>query len=364
MKKSALESAVPETLTLATVADERKEKISELVTKTDISDSTEVVQFGTGVQTRLSSFTNSILAEVQIQTAHNGGELLNQLLTHIKSVELGLLGKYPGFLATFPLIGTLFNRYQKFVGQFQSVSANIDQVSDKLSSTRQELLRDIAKMDSLYERNVDYFKDLETYIAAGERILEVARNETLPALKEDTGDALAAQKYRDFEQSLTRFEKRVHDLKLSKTVALQTLPQIRLVQAGNQELAEKIQSSILNTIPLWKNQIVLGISIMKQKKAVELQKKVSDTTNELLTKNSEMLKQGATEIAQESERGVVDIETIRKVNQDLISTVEDVIKIQAEGRQKRAAVEKELITIESELKTRLLEAKGTENKAE
>ncbi|HEY9595650.1 MAG TPA: toxic anion resistance protein, partial [Spirochaetia bacterium] len=208
----------------------------------------------------------------------------------------------------------------------------------------------------LYEKNLDYLKELDIFIAAGQMKLAELREKTLVELQqraETTKDPMDAQRLQDFNQFLDRFEKKLHDLKLSRMIAIQTAPQVRLIQGADQLLVEKIQSSLLSTIPLWKNQIVIAISIFRQKKAVELQKEVTKTTNELLARNAEMLKQGTAEVVRESERGIVEIETLQKVNGDLIATIEETLRIQAEGRAKRSAAEGELVKMEGELKERL-----------
>jgi uncharacterized protein YaaN involved in tellurite resistance len=222
-------------------------------------------------------------------------------------------------------------------------------------------MRDITLLDNLFEKNYDYLKELDLYIIAGEQLLAELDKTVIPEFKaraEKSQDPLDAQKLQDMQQFLSRFEKKLHDLKLSRMVSIQTAPQIRLIQNNNQLLVEKIQTSILNTIPLWKNQVIIAITLFRQKKSLSLQKEVSDTTNELLKKNSEMLKGSSIEIAKESERGIVDIETLQKVNTDLISTIEETLKIQQDGRQKRAQAEEQLKKMEGELKQKLMEVKG------
>jgi uncharacterized protein YaaN involved in tellurite resistance len=219
-----------------------------------------------------------------------------------------------------------------------------------------QLLKDITMFDGLYGKNIDYIKEIDLYIIAGKMKLQEINETILPELKrkaDASGDAIDAQKVQDIAQMANRLEKKIHDLQLSRMIAIQTSPQIRLIQNNDQLLVEKIQSSILNTIPLWKNQVVIAIGIYRQKKAVEMQKKVTDTTNELLKKNAEMLKQGTIDVARESERGIVEIETLKKVHGDLISTIEETLKIQQEGRVKRREAEGELVKIEGELKEKL-----------
>jgi uncharacterized protein YaaN involved in tellurite resistance len=223
------------------------------------------------------------------------------------------------------------------------------------------LLRDITMLDQLYEKNLEYLKDLDLFIAAGIMKLEELRAARLPELEaaaKASNDPADAQKLNDFNQFLVRFEKKLHDLKLSRMIAIQTAPQVRLIQNNDQALVEKIQSSILTTIPLWKNQIVIAISLLRQRKALGVQKAVTDATNELLTKNSEMLKAGSVAVAAETERGIVEIETLKKVNDDLISTIEETIRIQEDGKAKRAQAETELRQLESDLKNKLAAIRG------
>ena len=224
------------------------------------------------------------------------------------------------------------------------------------------MLKDITMFDSLYEKNLEYFRELQIYIAAGEEKIAETRNETLPALRaeaEAKGDPMSAQLVTDFEDTVNRFEKKVHDLKLSKMIAIQTAPQIRLIQNNDKLLVEKIQTAVLNTIPLWKSQIVIALGLNRQQGVLRMQREVTDTTNALLRKNSELLKQNTGEAARESERGIVDIETLKKVNQDLLETIEETIRIQQEGRTARLNAEAELAGIENQLKSMLLTARNT-----
>ena len=235
----------------------------------------------------------------------------------------------------------------------------IDQIEHELEQARMAMLKDITVFDGLFEKNLEYFRDLQVYIVAGEEKLAELRDQTIPALRAEAqakGDAMSAQVVRDFEDTVNRFEKKVHDLKLSKTIAIQTAPQIRLIQNNDKVLVDKIQTAILSTIPLWKSQIVIALGLERQKNVLELQRSVTDATNELLTKNAELLRQNSVDVARESERGVVDLETLKKVNSDLITTIEETIKIQRQGREARLDAERELAGIEDQLKQTLLNA--------
>ncbi len=223
------------------------------------------------------------------------------------------------------------------------------------------LLKDMTVLDKMYELNLDYLKQLDVYIAAGEQALTELHTVKIPALEAEvaaSSDVMAAQRLADLQQAATRFERRIHDLKLTRMIAIQTAPQIRLIQSNDQNLVEKIQSSILTTIPLWKNQIVIAISLYRQQKAVELQKQVTDTTNELLSKNAELLREGSAKVGREIERGVVDVETLQKVNADLIATLEETISIQEEGRAKRVEAEGEIGRLQVELRQKLIELRS------
>lgn len=342
------------------VSPEDREKIDKIKKGIDLAENNTLVQYGVGTQARISDFADGVLAEIRAKDAGFVGDMLTDLLMNVKKLEIGSLEGGNGFLSSLPLVGGLFDRFRRFMAEYETLSVQIERISDKLDEARLGLLRDINFLDGLFEMNVGHFRELGIFIQAGEEKVAELKSTLLPALKakaEQSGDPLEAQKYDDMEKAVNRFEKRVHDLKLSKAVSLQTMPQIRLVQAGNQELAEKIQSAILNTISLWKNQIALAISLLRQKNALELQKEVSETTNELLRKNAELLKQGTVEIAKESERGMVDIETLQKVNADLIATIEEVIRIQQEGRNRRQAAEQELLKIENDLRLKLVPVK-------
>lgn len=338
------------------VSPEDREKIDKIKKDINLTEGNAAVQYGVGAQARLSDFADGVLVEVRARDAGHVGGMLTDLLMNVKKLEIGTLRVEGGFLSSLPLVGGLFDRFKRFMAEYDDLSGQIEKITDRLDGARIGLLRDITFLDGLFEKNAGHFRELGIFIQAGEEKLAEFREALLPSLKakaDASGDPLDAQRYDDLAKAVNRFEKRIHDLKLSRTVSLQTLPQIRLVQAGNQELAERIQSSILNTIPLWKNQLVLAISLMRQKNMLELQKEVNDTTNELLSTNAELLKQGSVEIARESERGVVDLETLQKVNADLISTIEEVMKIQQEGRSRRRAAEQELLKIEGDLKQKM-----------
>ena len=342
------------TVDIAKMSSEDQAKARQMAESIDISDSNAVIQYGVGAQSKISSFADSILTEIRSKDSGYVGETLSDLVVTVKNVDVqGLTGEGGGLSK---MLGGLKRKIQKFMTRYQKLSTQIDTIVNELDKARMTLLKDITMLDTLYGKNVEYLGELDMIIAAGQVKVEQIKTEVLPKMEADakaSGDPMDAQRLQDMNQLLNRFEKKLHDLLLSRMISIQTAPQIRLIQGNDQTLVEKIQSSILNTIPLWKNQIVIAIGLYRQKEALELQKKVTDTTNDLLAKNSEMLKQGSIEVARESERGIVEIETLKKVNDDLISTIEETLRIQEEGRQKRAAAEAELVQMEGDLKQRL-----------
>lgn len=255
------------------------------------------------------------------------------------------------------LFNSMSKSIQGIISKYQKIGVEIDKIADQLEKHRQMLFRDIMMLETLYEKNKEYFDALNIYIAAAELKLEELRTKTIPELKakaERSGSQMDIQDVNDLLQFADRLEKRIHDLKLSRQITIQTAPQIRMIQHMNQTLVERIQSSILTAVPLWKNQIVIALTLFRQKKAVEAQKQVSKTTNDLLLRNSEMLKMNTIEVAKENERGLVDIETLKKTQENLIATLEETLKIQHEGRMKRQQVEQELIHMEEQLKEKLM----------
>ncbi|GGB03003.1 toxic anion resistance protein [Puia dinghuensis] len=340
---------------------EEMTRVETIRQQINLEDSQAIITYGVGAQREISTFADTILGEVRNKDSGYVGDIMTNLLTHIKKVDVNGLEIKGGFLSRIPILSSFFNSVKKFIAGYDKLSVQIEKITDQLDNARMGLLRDITLLDNMFVKNQDYRKNLEAYIAAGQLKIHELQTTTLPALRAKAGetkDALDAQRYNDFSQTLNRFEKKVYDLNLSHVISIQTGPQIRLIQNGNQALVEKIQSSILNTIPLWKNQMVIAITLLRQRNSLELQKEVTKTTNELLTKNSQLLKEGTIEIAKESESGIVEIETLKKVNNDLISTIEETLKIQAEGKIKRQQAETELVRLESDLKDKLLSLKS------
>ncbi|HTX72847.1 MAG TPA: toxic anion resistance protein [Rectinemataceae bacterium] len=349
------------TLDLKTLSPEDAARAAEIAKNISVEDSQAIIQFGVGAQSKISSFSDTMLEQIRSKDSGYVGDVLSGLVSKIREVNVGSLGSGGGFISGIPLIGALVDSVKRFIARYEKLSVQIEKIVQELDTARMGLLRDITLLDTLYAKNLEYMKELDLFIAGGQMRLEELRRTTLPELEakaKSSSDPMDSQRLSDFNQFLNRFEKKLYDLKLSRVVSIQTAPQVRLIQNNDQALVEKIQSSIMTTIPLWKSQIVIAISLFRQKKALEVQKDVTDTTNELLTKNAELLKDSSLGIAKESERGIVEIETLKKVNDDLISTIEDTLRIQAEGKAKRAQAETELQKIESELRARLAAAKA------
>ena len=320
----------------------------------DLTDSAAIIDFGTTAQKNIADFSDSILSNVRTKDSGYVGELLGELLTNVKSFEPK--SSEGGFLKKLPLVGSLVGKAQTVMQGYEKVSVQVEKVKTSLQKARMLMMKDVSMLDSLFTNNLEYFKTLELYIRAGEEKLQEMREVTLPKLRAQaaaSSDPMAAQVVSDFESAVERFEKKVHDLKISKTISIQTAPQIRLIQNNDKVLIDRVQSAIYNAIPLWKNQMVIALGLTNQRKVLSMQHSVNEMTNDLLKKNAEMLKVGTIETAKENERSIVDIETVRKVNDDLVTTIETTLKIQQEGREKRRAAEAELVALEGRLKKAL-----------
>ena len=327
------------------------EKIKEGL---DLTDSAAIIDFGTAAQKNIADFSDSILCNVRAKDSGYVGELLGELLTNVKSFEPK--SSDGGFLKKLPLVSSLVGKAETMMQGYEKVSVQVEKVKTSLQKARMLMMKDVTMLDTLFAKNLEYFKTLELYIRAGEEKMQEMRETTLPKLRAQaaaSSDPMAAQVVSDFESSVERFEKKVHDLKISKTISIQTAPQIRLIQNNDKILIDRVQSAIYNSIPLWKNQMVMALGLANQKKVLEMQHSVNEMTNDLLKKNAEMLKIGTIETAKENERSIVDIETVRKVNDDLVTTIEETLKIQQDGRAKRRAAEAELVELEGRLKKAL-----------
>lgn len=335
----------------------REARLAEIYSGIDFADPALTVAYGAKTMNAIAQFADGLLGQVRAKDSGPVGEILASLLSSVKAVDINKIADDGGFLARLPGVGGFFDKFERQMRQFQTLAEQVDSVSDRLETSMVGLLRDIEVLEQLYGHNKDHYAELSLYIDAGKKRLEEARAAELPALHEKasaSGDSLDAQNVRDFAERLNRFERRLHDLVISRTVALQTVPQIRMIQGNNQTLAEKIQTSVLTTIPLWKNQMVLAISLVRQKKGLKLQKDVSDATNDLLLANAQMLEDATIGTAREVERAVVDFETIKAVHGKLISTIEETLRIAEEGKARRAEVEVELDNMENTLRQDLM----------
>lgn len=353
---------IEESLNYDLLSQEEKDAIEEFNKKIDVEDATQILQYGAKAQNKISQFSDSVLEGVKTKSAGEVGELLADLVAEIKTFDSDIANDKKTGLAK--LFSNAKKELDRIIARYGKIEVNIDKIEKELEKHKLQMLKDINIFDTMYEKNLEYFKELSLYIIAGERKLEELRNVVMPALQEkarETGEQLDAQKVNDMENTINRFEKKIYDLKTTRIISIQMAPQIRLLQNNDAELVEKIQSSLINTIPLWKNQIVLALGINNAKQALGAQKAVTDLTNDMLQKNSELLKQGSIQIAEESERAIVDVATLQKTNRDIIETLDKVIEIHESGRARRQEAEAELENIEKELKEKMIELK-VENK--
>lgn len=331
---------------------EGQKMVNDFAAKIDIENTNQILQYGAGTQKKMADFSDTALENVKTQDLGEIGELISNVVGELKDFDVQEEGKFFGFFRKqTSKIENLKNKYDK-------AQANVEKITDSLQQHQVRLMKDSAMLDKMYEQNLNYFKELTMYILAGKKKLEETRNGKLAEMKNKaalSGLPEDAQAARDLDEKCSRFEKKLHDLELTRTIAMQTAPQIRLIQNNDTVMVEKIQTTIVNTIPLWKSQMVLALGIAHSAEAAQAQRQVTDITNELLRKNAETLHMATVETAKESERGIVDLETLQKTNADLIQTLDDVMRIQMEGRQKRQAAEMEMHRMEEELKRKLLE---------
>ena len=331
---------------------EEQKMVNDFAAKIDIENTNQILQYGAGTQKKMADFSDTALENVKTQDLGEIGELISNVVGELKDFDVQEEGKFFGFFRKqTSKIENLKNKYDK-------AQVNVEKITDSLQQHQVRLMKDSAMLDKMYEQNLNYFKELTMYILAGKKKLEETRNGKLAEMKNkaaQSGLPEDAQAARDLDEKCSRFEKKLHDLELTRTIAMQTAPQIRLIQNNDTVMVEKIQTTIVNTIPLWKSQMVLALGIAHSAEAAQAQRQVTDITNELLRKNAETLHMATVETAKESERGIVDLETLQKTNADLIQTLDDVMRIQMEGRQKRQTAEMEMHRMEEELKRKLLE---------
>lgn len=349
----AQESAIAQTQPSEPVLTAEEQKIvDDFAAKIDVENTTQILQYGAGTQKKMADFSDAALANVRTQDLGQVGELLVNVVGELKGLdeeeEKGLFGF---FRKQANKLENMKNRYAK-------AEVNVEKIADALQQHQVRLMKDSAVLDKMYEQNLAYFKELTMYILAGKKKLEEVRTGKLQELQKTaklTGLAEDAQRARDLSEKCLRFEKKIHDLELTRTISIQTAPQIRMIQNNDTVMVEKIQTTLVNTIPLWKNQMVLALGIAHSTEAAQAQRQVADVTNAMLTQNAQKLHMASVETAKEAERGIVEIETLKKTNAELIATLDDVMKIQAEGRTKRQAAETEMAKMEDDLKRKLLQ---------
>jgi len=348
----APETAAPK-LDESQLTDAEKKAIDEFIKKVDVTNPDHVLLFGADAQKRIADFSQTALDAVKTQETGEVGNMLVNLVAELKGFQRD--SEEPKGLAKLFAKGE--DKITRMKARYNKVSANVDTIASSLEGYQTQLLKDVAMFDRLYDQNSDYFHQLTLYIIAGDKKLEQVRNNELKELQEkaaQSGDAMDAQKANDLAAQCDRFEEKLYDLKLTRQVAIQMAPQIRLLQNNDSLLVERIQSTLSNTLPLWKSQMVLALGMHHSQQALKAQTAVTDMTNELLKKNAEALKIGTIQTAKEAERGIIDIETLVQTNQDLIDTINEVMSIQSEGHAKRLEAEKQLYSMEAELKKKLL----------
>ena len=355
-------SAQPETVKEVNIEDKiqltdaEKKAVDDFAAKIDISNANHILQYGADAQAKITQFSDMALEKVRTKDLGSVGDTLSSLVVELKGFDPNEQKK--GFFGLFKKAGASIAELK---AKYDKAEVNVEKVVDVLEGHQITLTKDIAVLDEMFKANMTNFKQLSLYIVAGKKKLEEVQNVTIPAMQAkaaETGAMEDAQAANDYANLANRFEKKLHDLDLTRTVSLQMGPQIRLIQNNDTLMVEKIQTTLLNTIPLWKSQMVLALGLAHSEQAMQAQKAVSDTTNELLKKNAELLKQTTVGVAQESERGIVDIETLKHTNQMLIDTLDEVVKIQNDGRAKRKAADVELMNIETQLKDKMLEFRG------
>ena len=351
----AEETAMQQTQPEAVLTPEEQKIVDDFAAKIDVENTTQILQYGAGTQKKMADFSDTALANVRTQDLGEVGDLIT-----------GVVGELKGFDAEeekglFGFFRKQANKLETMKARYAKAETNVEKISDALQQHQVRLMKDSAVLDKMYEQNLAYFKELTMYILAGKQKLEQVRSGKLRQLEETaqrTGLAEDAQAARDLSEKCLRFEKKIHDLELTRAISIQTAPQIRMIQNNDNVMVEKIQTTLVNTIPLWKNQMVLALGIAHSTEAAQAQRQVNDVTNALLKKNAEKLHMASVETAKEAERGIVDIETLKKTNADLIQTLDDVMKIQSDGRAQRLAAEAEMAKMENELKNKLLQIRN------
>ncbi len=317
--------------------------------------------FGVDTQRKLGSYSNELLTKVKVKDSGDAGAAINELLAQINLVKIDEAAnpnRISRLVGGIPFLNKFVDKSKKIASQYNTISENVDDVVIKLERTRQSVLKDSTSLEVMFKQAVEYIHEVRAVIAGGNLKIEEIQNETIPRLQSEVDtssqDEIAVQRLSDMIAFKDRLEKKVHDFRLSHTIATQSMPQIRMIQSANDVLAQKIQNSIVTVIPVWRQQVAIALGLEKQRKALEIQKKVSDTTNEMLLKNAQLLKTNVVTAAQENERGIVDVETLKKVNRDMVETLDAVIKISEEGSRKRAEAVKELAQVQEELNSKII----------
>lgn len=356
VKEQAPLAEIPKTETVkqelddSILTDEERRQVDEFSKQIDLHNSTAILQYGVGTQKKMADFSGSALENVKTKDLGEVGDMLSEVVTQLKGFDEDEKGFLGIFKKPAHKLETIKTKYSK-------AETNVNKICEALENNQVQLLKDISILDKMYDLNLNYFKELSMYILAGKQKLEQARTVELPALlakAEQSGLPEDTQAARDFASMCERFEKKIYDLELTRTISMQMAPQIRLIQSNDTAMSEKIQSTLVNTIPLWKSQMIIAIGLNHSSEAARAQREVTDMTNSLLKKNAETLKIATIETAKESERGIVDIETLTATNKTLISTLDEVMKIQEDGRNKRKSAEQELVRIEDEMRQKLL----------
>ena len=342
------EAAAPQTI----LSPEEQQMVDAFAAKIDVENTTQILQYGAGTQKKMADFSDAALANVRTQDLGEVGDLITSVVGELKGFDAE---EQKGFFGFFKKQA---NKLELMKARYDKAELNVEKIGDALQQHQVRLLKDSAVLDKMYAQNLAYFKELTMYILAGKKKLEQVRSGKLAELQQiaqRTGLAEDAQAARDLADKCDRFEKKIHDLELTRAISIQTAPQIRMIQNNDSVMVEKIQTTLVNTIPLWKNQMVLALGIAHSTEAAQAQRQVTDVTNALLKQNAEKLHMASVETAREAERGIVDIETLKKTNTELITTLDDVMKIQADGRAKRLAAEAEMAKMEDQLKRKLLQ---------
>lgn len=360
-KKAISEEQVEDSLNYDKLSDAEKAAIDDFISKVDVNDTAIVLSYGASAQQEIAKFSDDVLTNVRTKNTGDVGDLLTDLVVEIKDFDSA--SDINSSKGLFSIFNSLKKRVSKLLTKYDKVNNNIDKIEKKLENHKIQMLKDIAIFDEMYEKNLESFKQISLYIIAGDKKIKELKEVELPKLQEQakaSGEQIDAQKVNDLIAVISRFEKKIYDLKTTRIISIQMAPQIRMIQNNDSELVEKIQSSIINTIPLWKNQVVIALGLANAKSALNTQQAVSEITNEMLKKNSENLKQGTIEIAAESEKAIVDVETLKKTNSDIIETLDALIQIHDEGSKKRTQAEVELQKIEKELKDKLVEIRNNQ----